>query len=301
MKRVTQHLKSFFLWLFLTLNVVFVSSGHAAPQRQVYLGDPLKITLSLKSEKRLTFPDSGLLWADIKDSLKERLDIQIVQNNVYLTAKGIFKTTRIVIGEEGGSQVYLLDLSANNKKANSQRLLIALGKDRYAISAKQIKQEQEEKRKKWRKNKPPETVINALKTTVKSPTAGYKTLFQYAAREVYAPNRLRAKTAGIYPQFINQQAVQHLLRGNQFLTKPVASWRSGSLYITAVSVTNLSSARANLDPRTIRGQWKAALFHRNRIGSTNTPANNTTLYLISTKKFTDVMTDNPIIKRVGGH
>ncbi|HIO93137.1 MAG TPA: formylglycine-generating enzyme family protein, partial [Leucothrix mucor] len=28
----------------------------------------------------------------------------------------------------------------------------------------------------------------------KSPTAGYKTLFQYAAREVYAPNRLRAKT-----------------------------------------------------------------------------------------------------------
>lgn len=293
--------KQLFISLMLSIVSSFYTAQAGTPQRQVYLGDPVKITLGLNTEKRLTFPDSGLLWADIKDSLKERLEIQIVQNNVYLTAKGIFKSTRIVIGEEGGSQVYLLDLNAGRKKSNAQRLVIALGKDRYAISAKQLKQEQEEKRKQWRKNKPPETVINALKTTVKSPTAGYKTLFQYAAREVYAPDRLRAKTAGIYPQFINQQAIRHLLRGNQVVTKPVASWRSGSLHITAVSVTNLSHARISLDPRSIRGQWKAALFHRNRLGFAGTPSDNTTLYLISTKRFADVIADNPVITRAGGH
>jgi len=300
MTRIQIHLKPFLVLMMVAINLISMTVN-ATPQRQVYLGDPLKITLSLNTEKRLTFPDSGLLWADIKDSLKERLEIQIVQNNVYLTAKGIFKSTRIVIGEEGGSQVYLLDLNAGRKKSNAQRLVIALGKDRYAISAKQLKQEQEEKRKQWRKNKPPETVINALKTTVKSPTAGYKTLFQYAAREVYAPDRLRAKTAGIYPQFINQQAIRHLLRGNQVVTKPVASWRSGSLHITAVSVTNLSHARISLDPRSIRGQWKAALFHRNRLGFAGTPSDNTTLYLISTKRFADVIADNPVITRAGGH
>ena len=293
--------KQLFMWLILSIVSSFYTAQAGTPQRQVYLGNPLTITLSLNAEKRLTFPDSGLLWADIKDSLKERLEVQIVQNNIYLTAKGIFKSTRIVIGEEGGSQVYLLDLSANNKKANSQRLVIALGKDRYAISAKKIKQEQEEKRTKWLKNKPPETVINALKAKVKSPTAGYKTLFQYAAREVYAPDRLRAKTADIYPQFINKQAIRHLLRGNLFITNPVASWRSGSLHITAISVTNLSHARVTLDPRTIRGQWKAALFHRNRLGSAKTAFDSTTLYLISTKKFADVIADNPVITQVGGH
>ncbi len=144
-------------------------------------------------------------------------------------------------------------------------------------------------------------MINALKNTLKSPTAGYKTLFQYAAREIYAPDCLRAKTNGIYSQLIDQQGVLHLLRGNQTITKPVVAWRSGFLNITAVSITNKSKAHLPLDPRLIRGQWKAALFHHNILMPAGSPNDNTTLYLISTAKFADVIVTNPMIKMAGSH
>ena len=269
-----------------------VNPVYAAPQRQLYLGDPISITLALNSEKRITFPDSAMLWADVKESIRDRLEIQIVKNNLYLKAKAIIKQTRLVIGEEGSAQVYLLDLSTTQKAVGKQRLIIALGKDHYAVSAQQKKQEREQRLK----NKPVETVVDALKNKLKSPTAGYKTLFQYAAREIYAPKRLRAKTKGVYHQFVNKRKVLHLLRGNQVMTTPIASWRSGFLQITAVSVLNKSKARLSLDPRLIRGQWKAALFHRSVLTPAGSPNDNTTLYLISTAKFAEVIRSNPIIK-----
>ncbi len=34
--------------------------------------------------------------------------------------------------------------------------------------------------------------------------AGFKTLLQFATREVYAPERLRAKTVGVHREFINK-------------------------------------------------------------------------------------------------
>ena len=236
-------------------------------------------------ERRITFPDSKLVWGDISNKLKNEglLKVEIINNNVYLTAIKPFKSTRNIFGKEGGSDVYLLDIKAVQQKVGNQRLIIVKGEDRYAVADKD-------------KKVVPETVITALKQGARTPTVGFTTLFKFAAREVYAPQRLRGGVSGIYRESVNEKAIFHLLRDNQVLTTPVAAWRSGSLHITALSVRNMTDHSLTLDPRSIRGHWKAALFHYSKIAAKGLPQDNTTLYLISKASFADAIASHPMIK-----
>jgi integrating conjugative element protein (TIGR03749 family) len=280
-------MKSTLLKLFVLSLLTFSSVTHAAPKRIIYTGNPLKITLGVgeDQERRITFPDSKLVWGDISDKLKNEglLKVEIINNNVYLTAIKPFKSTRNIFGKEGGSDVYLLDIKAVQQKVGNQRLIIVKGEDRYAVADKD-------------KKVVPETVITALKQGASTPTVGFTTLFKFAAREVYAPQRLRGGVSGIYRESINEKAIFHLLRDNQVLTTPVAAWRSGPLHITALSVRNMTDHSLTLDPRSIRGHWKAALFHYSRIAAKGLPQDNTTLYLISKASFADAIASHPMIK-----
>jgi len=73
---------------------------------------------------------------------------------------------------------------ATEKKVGNKRLVIVVGEDRFSVSDKD-------------KKVIPETVIAPL-TRKSSPGAGFKTLLQFASREVYAPERLRSKTIGMH-------------------------------------------------------------------------------------------------------
>ena len=128
------------LLLLLALTFSLNQSSYAqSAQRMVYMGDPLKITLGIGEERRLTFPGAKLVWADVKDKLKPKLDSLIVGKNVYFKAKEPFKSTRIIVGEDGGSNVYLLDVMATDKKVGNKRLVIVEGEDRFAIADKDKK------------------------------------------------------------------------------------------------------------------------------------------------------------------
>jgi len=258
------------------------SSYAQSAQRMVYMGDPLKITLGIGEERRLTFPGAKLVWADVKDKLKPKLDSLIVGKNVYFKAKEPFKSTRIIIGEDGGSKVYLLDIMATDKKVGNKRLVIVEGEDRFAIADKD-------------KKVVPESVIAPL-TRKSSPGAGFKTLLQFASREIYAPERLRSKTVGMHREFINKRPTYHLYRGNQISTHPVVAWRSGGLHVSAIKVQNRTSDFLPLDPRLLRGKWKTALFYHGQLAPNGSPQDTSTLFLISDSPYVDAIRSNPMIK-----
>lgn len=268
--------------LILCIALVNTAAAKASAQRIIYLGDPLKITLGVDQERRLTFPDSKLVWADVKDKMKSKLDAQVVGKNVYFKAKEQFKPTRIIVGEEGGSRVYLLDVQATDKQVGQRRIIVVEGEDSYAIADK----DKEE----------PETLIKPLRRLKKTPSAGFKTLFQYAAAEVYAPERLRPNTSGLYSEVINKRPTYHLYRFNQLLTQPIAAWRSGGLHVSAIKVQNKTKQNLGLDPRLLRGRWKAALFYHNQLTPAGSPNDTTTLFLISDKPYVDAIRSNPMIK-----
>ena len=273
--------------LFVILTITFSQSAFAqSAQRMVYMGDPLKITLGVGEERRLTFPDVKLVWADVKDKLKPKLDVQIVGKNVYFKAKESFKSTRFIVGQDGGSNVYLLDVMATEKKVGNKRLVIVVGEDRFSVSDKD-------------KKVIPETVIAPL-TRKSSPGAGFKTLLQFASREVYAPERLRSKTIGMHREFINKRPTYHLYRGNTISTQPVVAWRSGGLHVSAIKVQNRTNEYLPLDPRLLRGKWKTALFYHGQLAPSGSPQDTSTLFLISDSPYVDAIRSNPMIK-IGSH
>lgn len=271
--------------LLCVFTLLFISTNALAdnkPRRIIYQGDAVKITLGVGIEQRITFPDAKLVWADIKDKIKDKLTTQIVNKDIYWTAKDAFKEVRITVGEEGSNRIYLLDVSAAHKKVSNKRILLIEGNDPYALSDANRKSE-------------PETVIAPLKKK-QTPVAGFATLFKCAARQVYAPDRLRKCPVGIHKEFVNKRPIKHLIRASRATTKPMVAWRSGGLHITAIEVQNKLGQSINLDPRNLRGRWKAALFQHNRLTAQGTNRDTTTLYLISNQPFDDAIRANPIIQ-----
>lgn len=269
------------LIVILTLIITQAAFAQSA-QRIVYMGDPLKITLGVGEERRLTFPDTKLVWADVKDKLKPKLDVQIVGKNVYFKAKDQFKSTRIIVGEDGGNNVYLLDVMATAQKGGNKRVVIVVGEDRFAVADKD-------------RQVIPESVIAPLQRK-SSPGAGFKTLLQFAVREVYAPERLRSKTVGVHREFINKRPTYHLYRGNEINTHPVVAWRSGGLHVSAIKVQNRTKKYLSLDPRLLRGKWKSALFYHTQLAPNGSPQDTSTLFLVSDSAYVDAIRSNPMIK-----
>lgn len=275
-------IKRVVFFLVISLWVSSVSAADESPNRMIWKGDPLNIPLSSNVEQRLTFSDTKQLWADIPNKLKDKLVTQIVGNNIYWTAKEAFGRERITLGEEGGSKVYLLDVSASNKKTNAARIVVVGGSDPYSEAPKPAK--------------PINSSVDSIRGSSSSPVAGYATLFRFAASEVYAPQRLRLTNTGIVKVSISKALVRNLLPQRNLQIKTAAAWRSRGLYITALEVVNTSGQSARLDPREIRGMWKASLFQHNVLRGHGTRDDNTTLYLISDKPFGDAIVSHPMIQ-----
>lgn len=77
----------------------------------------------------------------------------------------------------------------------------------------------------------------------------------------------------------------NLVRGNHVEAIPVAAWKAGRYYVTAVKVTNRNSKALVLDPRELRGAWLAATFQHNRLLPAGSDADTTAVYLVSDRPF----------------
>ncbi len=267
------------------LCISWTAHSETPPKQYVWKGDPIAVSLSTHAEQRITFPGAKLVWADIPNFVKDKLKTQIVGNNVYWTAKAAFKRIRITLGEEGSGKVYLLDVVSSNARSNNTRIVIKDGVDPYGtVAAKPAM--------------PRNTPVDWAQKRSRSPIAGYASLLKFAAKEVYAPERLRDKGTGIIKVPTGQQTVQHLLPGNAYHARTAVAWRAGGLYVTAVEISNRSRQPLRLDPREIRGVWKAALFYRNALSAAGSRGDNTTLFLISEQPFKVAVQSHPMI-RVG--
>jgi integrating conjugative element protein (TIGR03749 family) len=96
--------------------------------------------------------------------------------------------------------------------------------------------------------------------------------------------RLLSAEPGIVRQPIRQVAVE-LVPGKRVQATPLAAWRAGSLYVTAVKLTNRRKKAQVLDPRALRGHWLSATFQHARLLPAGDDADTTALYLVSARPF----------------
>jgi integrating conjugative element protein (TIGR03749 family) len=228
---------------------------------------PLRITLPIGKERLVSFPAD--VRVGIPPLINSKLRTQSNQGTVYWKANEAFDTQRIEIREIKSNRIYLIDLKAS-KKARSVTPIEVIFKDRRAGNEHRAGVQLNSASKKPRK-------------------PGYIGLTRFAAQQVYAPARLLKASANIHRVSIVRRPISHLMRGETIRATPVASWQSGSFYVTAVELRNTGSTDIALDPRLLRGDWRTATFQHVRLHPAGSESDTTAVYLISDRPFHEMV------------
>ena len=231
-----------------------------SPERIVWDKAPIAIPLVVSEERLVHFPDSVSIG--IPQSLTPLLRSQSINGTLYLLARQPFETTRVMVRSETDGPIYVLDISASpggSDSRSSPDVQILLESPRQAGAAESTPD-----------NRPL--------------SLGYAALTRYAAQQIYAPTRLIPRQSGVVAMPVNAEPVD-LVHGAKVEAVPVAAWKLGLKYVTAVKLTNRTQRPLVLDPRELRGSWLAATFQHNRLLPAGNAADTTAVYLVSDRPF----------------
>lgn len=226
------------------------------PERVTWDKAPLSIPLTVGEERLLHFRRPVSVGVPVV--LEAVLRTQSVNGTVYLLASAAFPDARIIVRELDGGQVYLLDVGATDEGGARPPMTIVVEE----MVQPDLRSNQDDHRR----------------------HIGYVRLTRYAAQQLYAPLRLLSAEPGIVRQPVQEGPVR-LVPGDGVTATPLAAWRAGSLYVTAVTLTNRLKKAQVLDPRTLRGEWLAATFQHARLLPAGDEADTTALYLVSAQPF----------------
>ena len=242
------------------LSFAQVDAASNAPERVVWNKTPIAIPLVVGEERLVHFP--GSVSIGLPQSLTALLRSQSINGTLYLLAREPFDTTRIMVRSETEGPMVVLDVSAEPAEADSPTLPDV-----------QILLDSE-----------PDTNAGESQSNTQSMSWGYAALTRYAAQQLYAPTRLIPRQPGVVAIPVSAEPVE-LVRGARIEAVPVAAWKAGLRYVTAVKLTNRTQRPVVLDPRELRGAWLAATFQHNRLLPAGDEADTTAVYLISDRPF----------------
>lgn len=228
-----------------------------ATERIVWTKAPIALSLPVGKERMVTFP--GDVRAGVPPGLGDVLRTQSVAGTVYWLARKPFPATRIQVQEIDSGRVYLLDLRAESDATSIApvEVVVRLSTSRDPDS-------------------PP---------AADSERPDYVSLTRYAAQQMYTPKRLLRDPPGIHRAPLRAKRAVALVRGGAIEATPLATWRGGELYVTAVKLRNVTNAPIALDQRELRGQWLAATLQHARLLPNGDESDTTCVYLISARPF----------------
>lgn len=238
----------------LKLTCLMALALNADANRLLYSDVPVKLAIPVNHEIVLRLPQACAVG--LPAELSSTLRVESAGSVLLLKATAAFESTRIVLRGLNSNRIYLVDVSAAEKSATADVELID---------------------------------ANLHSPTLTEPVAAADTidprvaLVRYAAREFYAPTRLRGGIAAVRVPVATTPV--HLYRGGSVTTTPAASWQYQGIYLTAIKVRNTTPDARGLDPRLLRGEWLAASAQHNVLAPAGQDGDLTMLYLLSTQPF----------------
>lgn len=250
------------------LSFAQVDAASNVPERVVWNKAPIVIPLVVGEERLVHFPDSVSIG--LPQSLTPLLRSQSINGTLYLLARQAFEPTRVMVRSETDGPIYVLDISAAPGGVDSG----SLPDVQVLLQASQ---------------KPPQDLsedagADQSTSDKQSQSLGYAALTRYAAQQLYAPTRLIPQQPGVVAIPVNPEPVD-LVVGGKIEAVPVAAWKAGLRYVTAVKLINRTQSSVVLDPRELRGSWLAATFQHNRLLPAGSEADTTAVYLVSDRRF----------------
>ena len=235
-----------------------------ASKRMVWKKRPLRLHLSTGQERLVDFPEPVMVGAP--PGIETVLRTQIIDDTVYWQAMAPFEVARIQVRAIDSGRVYLFDISAHDEGPAYPDVTIVDAAN------------------------PEESAAGGPGQPSSSAAGGwnYVTLTRFAAQQLYAPTRLTRQPGSLFRAPVNPVPIP-LMRGGRIEATPLAAWRGGSYYVTAVRLNNLTGGTVNLDPRDLRGGWLTATFQHAFLRSKGTVADNTAVYLVSSQPFDETL------------
>lgn len=268
------------------LQQLFPNNNNAVPEFQlqqqhehvIWNQTPIDITLPVNKERMVSFTASIAFGYDKSILGDDSLKIQNNNGTLYLTAKKEFSSQRVEVKCVDTGQIILLNLSAKQSAdITSIDVVMAKSQNDNQINAN-IKNNNDPKNN------------NLSEDNFSDNPVSYITITRFAAQQLYAPKRLLVQPPNIYRTPMHTQKAVPLFLDDSVTAKPLASWRGGDLFVTAVLLKNNLKQTVDLDPRNICGSWQAASFFPNsKLDVTGSLQDSTTLFLISNRPFNEAM------------
>lgn len=227
---------------------------------------PIQITLPVGKERFVSFPNEVQFGYNTHLLPPSALRVENDNQTLYLFAKKPFSTERVEAKLASG-EIILLDINAKNA-APDNPIDIVLPK-----------------------------AENSRNTSANQPSASrssvnYVSLTRYAVQQLYAPQRLLKQSMSITRFPMETEHTVPLFYDGSASAMPLASWRGGDLYVTALLIKNLLNQPLRLDPRLLCGDWKAASFYpQTALAARGTPINRdtATLFVVSNEPFSQAV------------
>lgn len=226
---------------------------------------PIDVTLPINTERMVVFPTSIQFGYD-KNSLGD--DILKVQNNngvLYFAAKKEFPVQRVQVKLNDSGKIILLNLSAK-KDANNTPLDVVVSETNKDVAS---------------------NVTSDIGASIPHDSQpSYVTLTRFAVQQLYAPKRLLVQPPNIFRTPMRTQKTVPLLLDGSVMAMPLASWRGGDLFVTAVLLRNLLQQPLKLDPRNLNGHWiTTTFFPQTELAPRGDAKDSTTVFLVSNRPF----------------
>lgn len=232
---------------------------------------PLAVPLVVGQE-RIVFIDRNVR-VGVPASVGERLRIQSAGGAVYLRASESIEPTRLQLQDADTGSLILLDIAAEPAREGASPLEPVRIVDGTNAATRYGEPTADS-----------DAAIpdNAQPAQTKRETPISVVLTRYAAQNLYAPLRTVEAAPGIMPVNLKRNlALDTLLPTLPVKATALAAWRIEDHWVTAVRVTNVSSAWVDLDPRTLQGNILTATFQHPALGPQGRPEDTTVVYLVT--------------------
>lgn len=233
---------------------LMVLALNAYAERLLYSDVPVKLAIPINHEIVLRLPQACAVGLPVE--LSSTLRVESAGSVILLKANAAFESTRIALRGLNSNRIYLIDVRAAANSAAADIELIDATLPSPALTE-------------------PAPAVDAIDPRV--------ALVRYAAREFYAPTRLRGGIAAVRVPVATTPVA--LYRGGSVSTIPAAAWQYQGIYLTAIKVRNITPDARELDPRLLRGDWLAASAQHNVLAPAGQDGDLTMLYLLSTRPF----------------
>ncbi len=236
----------------------------AADEQFIWQRTPINITLPVDKERFISFPSEVQFGYNTNLLPPSVLRVENDNQTLYLTAKKSFSMQRVEAKLANG-EIILLDINAK-KQASDNPIDIVLPKMK--------------------------STKHSANNNTTARSVSYVTLIRYAAQQFYAPKRLLKNAVNLTRFPMETTHVVPLFYDGSVLAMPLASWRGGDLYVTALLIKNTLDQPLRLDPRLLCGHWKAAsFFPQTQLPSraTSTNRDTSTLFVISDRPFSQAI------------